>query len=143
MDFFAKNFSQLTTTELYEIIKSRDEVFLLEQKIICMDLDDLDYQSLHCFLYDGKRVTAYLRAFSVGADEVIVGRVLTLTHQKGLGRILMEQSLEAIKQYFLCRKIIVHAQKQAMGFYEKMGFSTVSDEYLEQGIVHVTMERSF
>jgi len=137
---FSKQFSELTLTELYEIIKSRAEIFLLEQKIICQDLDDMDYESLHCFFKYGKRVTAYLRAFSMDDETVKVGRVFTLEHKKGLGRNLMNESISEIKRVFNCKKIVVHAQKQAEGFYKKIGFNTVSDEFIEEGIIHVTME---
>ena len=142
MEFFAKEFSQLTTCELYEILKSRTEIFLLEQKIICQDLDDVDYESLHCFLSDGKRVKAYLRAFMSDEEKkiVTVGRVLSLEHKKGAGSTLMKKSIDEIKKHFDFEKISVHAQKQAKGFYEKMGFRTVSDEFLEEGIVHIMME---
>ena len=122
MNFVSKTFSELSTNELYEIIKSRMEIFLLEQRIVCMDLDDVDYDSLHCFYTDGKRVMAYLRAFV--SDEknrvVTIGRVLTLEHKKGLGTELMKNSIYAIRKHFLCKKISVHAQKQAEGFYEKV-----------------------
>ena len=141
MNFNAKTFSELSLTELYEIIKSRTEIFLLEQDIKCQDLDDIDYDSIHCFFFDGKRVTAYLRAFSSGEDTVTVGRVLTLEHRKGLGTELMKRSIEEIKTRFECRKISIHAQKQAVEFYKKIGFYIVSDEFLEEGVVHVTMER--
>ncbi len=142
MNFISKKFKELTTKELYEILKSRAEVFLLEQRIICQDMDDKDYESLHCFFVSGERVIAYLRAFCSDEenDIVTVGRVLTLEHKKGIGSELMKKSTDAIKKHFNCKKITVHAQKQAVGFYEKMGFCTVSDEFLEEGIPHFTME---
>lgn len=142
MNFVSKTFQELSATEIYEILKSRMEIFLLEQKIVCMDLDNVDYDSLHCFFTDGKRVTGYLRAFVSDEENrvVTIGRVLTLEHKKGLGTELMQKSINAIKNHFSCDKISVHAQKQAEGFYEKMGFSTVSDKFLEEGVAHVTME---
>jgi len=136
-----KTFFELTLDELYEILKSRAEVFLLEQNIVCQDLDDIDRDSIHCFFTNENRVVAYLRAFPIGENSVTVGRVLTLEHRKGLGSQLMQKSLEEIKKRFGSKKILVHAQKQAMKFYEKMGFAVVSDEYLEEGIVHLTMEK--
>ncbi len=140
MNFISKKFNELTTVELYEILKSRTEIFLLEQKIICQDMDDKDYESLHCFFYDGKRIISYLRAFCSEKSIVTIGRVLTLEHKKGLGSELMKKSIEEIKKQFACQKIAVHAQTQAVGFYEKMGFCTISDEFLEEGIPHITME---
>lgn len=140
MDLLAKTFEKLSVWELYEILKSRADVFLLEQNIICQDMDDTDKISLHCFFYDGQRVIAYLRAFKSGDGVVKIGRVLTLEHKKGLGTKLMQQSIDKIKNHFEVDTICVHAQKQAEKFYEKMGFATVSGEYLEEGIIHVTME---
>ncbi len=140
MEFKAKMFADLTNRELYEILKSRTEVFLLEQNIVCQDMDDVDYDCLHCFLDDGVRAVACLRAFVSGEGEVTIGRVVSIEHKKGLGRELMEKSIEAIKKTFPCEKIVVHAQTQAEGYYEKMGFKTVSGEFMEEGIVHVMME---
>ena len=140
MDFIVKSFSELSLVELYEIIKSRSEIFLLEQNIVCQDLDDVDYDSVHCFFFDGKRVTAYLRAFALDKDTVTIGRVLTLEHRKGLGSELMKISMEEIQKRFQCKKISLHAQKQAVEFYRKLGFHITSDEFLEEGVIHVTME---
>lgn len=140
MEFIAKIFSELTPAELYEILKSRTEVFLLEQNIVCQDMDDVDYDCLHCFLFDGKRAVACLRAFLSGEDEVTIGRVVSIEHKKGLGRELMQKSIAEVKKHFNCKKIVVHAQTQAEGYYAKMGFTTVSGEFLEENIPHVMME---
>ena len=142
MTFYAKKFSQLTTEELYEILKSRAEIFLLEQGIVCQDMDDIDYECMHYFFTSGKRVIAYLRAFVSNKENniVTIGRVITLEHKKGLGTELMKKSIADIIERFTPSKIAVHAQKQATGFYEKMGFVPVTGEYLEEGIVHITME---
>ena len=126
--------------ELYEIIKSRTSVFLLEQNIVCQDLDDIDYLALHCFFKEDNKVTAYLRAYKSDETTVKIGRVLTLEHKKGLGRKLMEKAFGEIEKHFEYSKICVHAQKQAEGFYAKMGFETVSNEFFEEGVPHVVME---
>ncbi len=142
MEFTVKHFQELSAEEVYEIIKSRADVFLLEQNIVCQDLDDMDYKSLHCFFKEGRRVVAYLRAYEgEESGAVLVGRVLTLEHGKGTGRELMERSIAEIKKHYNCIKLSIHAQKSAIGFYEKLGFSTVSGEFLEEGVVHVTMEK--
>lgn len=142
MEYKFKWFNELTTQELYEILKSRAEIFLLEQKIICQDLDDIDYKSMHFFLENNNRVIAYLRAFYKTEDKKIVkiGRVLTLNHGKGLGRNLLEKSIAEIKNIPECEKICINAQKHAAGFYEKFGFKVISNEFLEEGVVHVSME---
>jgi predicted GNAT family N-acyltransferase len=54
----------------------------------------------------------------------------------------MQKSTLAIKEKFSCNKIVLHAQKHAQGFYEKLGYETTSPDFLEEGIVHVAMERN-
>jgi ElaA protein len=141
MTFVSKKFNELTLEELYEILKARCEVFAVEQQIICQDMDGVDYNSLHCFLKDNGKIVAYLRAFYMDEEPqtVKIGRVLTLTHGKGDGRRLMEESLKAIKEKMPCEGFCVHAQKYAAGYYGKFGFETVSDDFLEEGIIHVEM----
>ena len=114
----------------------------MEQNINYQDMDDIDYYSLHCFFFDNDRVIAYLRVFEdENNSEVIrIGRVLTLKHGKGIGKDLFHQSLNVIKSKRKYKKIVMHAQKHAVGFYEKFGFKIKSDEFLEEGIIHLVME---
>ena len=106
------------------------------------DMDNVDYKSLHCFFIEENRVIAYLRAFyqEDNSDIVRIGRVLTLKRGIGIGRELMEKSIIAIKEKMNCKKIIMDAQKYAVGFYEKFGFKSISSDFLEEGVLHVVME---
>ena len=140
MNFYAKRFDELTPRELYEILRSRAEIFVVEQKISYVDMDGIDYNSLHCYIEDGGRVKAYLRAFYDEADSVRIGRVLTLTHGEGLGRELMLRSIDAIKEKLSAPLIYLSSQEHAVGFYEKLGFSVVSDVFYEEHIPHFKME---
>ena len=142
MNLIAKKFEELDIAELYEILKARAEIFIMEQNIHYQDLDNIDYKSLHCFFMEENKVIAYLRAFyqEDNNDIVRIGRVLTLKHGNGIGRELMEKSITAIKEKMKCKKIIMDAQKHAVGFYEKFGFQVVSDDFLEEGVVHAVME---
>ena len=142
MKLIIKEFNELTTKELYEILKSRSEIFIIEQNINYQDLDDIDYRSLHCFYQENNRVIAYLRAFykEDNKDVVKIGRVLTLKHNQGLGRKLLTESLPKIKNIMKPKKITMDAQKYAIGFYQKFGFEVVSDEFIEEEILHVIME---
>ena len=137
--FKAKKFDDLTAREIYEIARARQEIFLMEQNIICRDLDGVDYDALHCFIEEGGRVVAYLRAYRSGG-EVKIGRVLTISHGIGHGRLLMEKSMAVIRDFFGCEKILLHSQCQAEEFYLKLGFCRCSDVFLEEGIEHVEME---
>ncbi|MBE6943846.1 MAG: GNAT family N-acetyltransferase [Ruminococcaceae bacterium] len=142
MKLQVKFFEELTTRELYEIVRSRTEIFLLEQHIICQDFDRMDYEALHCFLEKDGKVLAYLRAFQAGEGIAKVGRVLSITHGMGYGTKLMTEALPYIREKLGVSKVVVHAQKTAQGYYDKLGFVVTSDDYLEEGIPHVTMELS-
>ena len=76
MTFYGKYFEELTNVQVYEILKSRSEIFMLEQSIRCLDMDNVDYKSCHYFTQDGNRIIAYLRAFypAEDKDEVKVGQ---------------------------------------------------------------------
>lgn len=141
MTFKAKLFGELTAAEIYEILKARSRVFRLEQNIRYLDEDDIDYDSLHCFFEENGQVAAYLRAFPDNG-KIRFGRVLTITRGQGHGRLLMALSVEAARERFGSRDIIMDAQKHAEEFYKKLGFVTTSGEFLEEGIVHVVMELS-
>lgn len=138
MIFLAKHFDELTARELYEIVRARQEIFLMEQNIVCRDYDGVDLDALHCFITEGEQVVAYMRAF-LADGEIHLGRFLTIRHGEGLGRRLMELSLPAVKKAFGDLPISFHAQRHAEGFYEKLGFVTTSDVFLEEGIEHVIM----
>lgn len=140
MEFRYKTFGELSATELYEIVRARQEIFLMEQNIVCRDFDGVDYDSLHCFLWDGGRVVAYLRAFRGGDGRVHIGRVLSIRHGEGLGGELMLLSMSKIKEHFGCERITLHSQCHAEGFYLKLGFRPVGEVFLEEGIEHVEME---
>lgn len=142
MDVIAKTFDELTTLELYEILKARAAVFVKEQGISYVDEDNTDFISLHCFYMEDGLVKGYLRAYpeEKSTDAVCIGRVLTMERGKGLGTELMKKSIEIICERMQCSKICMDAQKHAVPFYERLGFKVTSDEYLEEGIVHVDME---
>lgn len=142
MELKVKKFEKLSPFEVYEILKSRSEVFMLEQNIICQDMDDVDFKSYHFFFKKDNRVIAYLRAFYSDEipDQVVIGRVLTLVRGKGLGRQLMEKFIEFIREKMPCKSISLHSQRVAEGFYDKFGFKIVSEEFLEEGVPHIMME---
>ena len=155
-----KTFDELTGREVYEILRARAEVFIKEQGIHCVDPDTVDYESLHIFamrkaaaaiddidaagvqedvVAEGESVFAYLRAYRVDEDTVKVGRILAVPHGAGIGTELMKYAISVIPEKTGCKKIVMDAQKHAVAFYERLGFKVTSDEYLEEGVVHVDM----
>ena len=120
MNWTIKTFDELTGREIYEILRSRAEVFVKEQKINCVDPDGVDYKSWHVFAMEGDRVYAYLRAFKDGEDTIKIGRVLTLVHGKGTGTQLMKYAISELKTKTGCKKIIMDAQSHAISFYQRL-----------------------
>ena len=142
MNFIAKNFNELSLKELYEILRARSEIFIVEQNMHCQDMDGIDFRARHFFIEENGKVLAYLRAFYADDDKntVKIGRVLSITHGIGLGADIMRKAMADIKKNMKCQKICLNSQKSAIEFYEKLGFKTVSDEFLEEGVIHVKME---
>lgn len=142
MKLYVKTFEELTAKELYELLKSRAEIFVVEQNCVYQDLDDLDYRSLHIYFEQDGRVQAYLRVFENLKEKGTyqMGRVLTLQHGNGLGGQLLQEALDVIRERFQPKRIYLEAQCYATGFYEREGFTICSEEFLEDGIPHVGME---
>ena len=135
----AKFFDELTTRELYEILKARAAIFVLEQRCLYQDIDDIDYKSLHVFYEDGETVSAYLRAYPKEEGVIQMGRVLTVRHGTGLGGKLLKEGIRQIRETFHPRQIYIVAQCQAIGFYEREGFRVCGEEFREDGIPHIPM----
>ncbi len=144
MELVVKHFDELSTNELYEILKTRSEIFVVEQDCVYQDLDDKDQDAIHVFCWnDQGRVAGCLRVFMKDKENKVaqIGRVVTLEHGKGLGGRLLKEGVEVAERSFAANSIYLEAQKYAIGYYEREGFKVISDEFLEDGIPHVQMER--
>ena len=141
MSVVVKQFNQLTVEELYEIIKLRVEVFVVEQNCPYQDLDEIDKEAYHVYLKEGEEIVGCLRVIEKGKrlDEVSIGRVISLKRRQGLGTALMRAGIEVAKEKFGAKVIKIGAQLYAKPFYEGCGFRQVSGEYLEDGIPHIYM----
>lgn len=139
MKVLSKFFNGLSTRELYEILRTRSEIFVVEQNCVYQDLDGKDYESLHVFCMENGRVTACLRSFMRDQETAQMGRVVTLEHGKGLGEKLLKAGIEEIRSKQHPRRIYIEAQCYATGFYAREGFRVCSEEFLEDGIPHVGM----
>lgn len=140
MKIVSKYFDELNTRELYEVLKARCDVFVVEQNCAYPELDDMDYESLHVYGEENGKLKAYLRAYIKEDGVVRMGRVLTLERGKGYGTQILKKGIEEIRAHFSPQKIYIEAQTYAIGFYEREGFIVCSEEFLEDGIAHVQME---
>ncbi|MEW2920619.1 GNAT family N-acetyltransferase [Muricauda sp. ANG21] len=143
MEAVVKTFEELSTQELYQILRLRSEIFVVEQDCVYQDIDNKDQKALHVLgLKDGELV-AYTRMFKPGDyfENASIGRVVVAQKQRkyGYGKQIMQVSLAAIAQRFPKTTIEISAQKYLLKFYTELGFTTQGEEYLEDGIPHVRM----
>ena len=136
----AQLFSDLTTSDLYEILKARFNVFVCEQHIHYLDEDNIDFVATHFSLRKKGLVIAYARVFPDAQKGVFrIGRMLTLERGKGYGKYLMHMMIEDARAKG-AQTLCLHAQTHAVSFYEHLGFHTVGGIFTEAEIPHVKME---
>lgn len=137
-----KKFEELSNKELYNILKLRSEVFVVEQKCNYVDMDGIDEYALHIFYTENDEITAYLRLFPLDKKEntAKIGRVISAKRRSGLGTLLLKEGINAAKYALKADKLIVEAQSYVKDFYAKQGFVQTSGEFLDVGIPHVKME---
>lgn len=140
-----KSFEEITTSELYEIIKARVDVFVVEQDCPYPDLDDYDQKALHLWAEQDQKVLAYCRIFNKGIKypETSIGRVLTTEKGRGksLGKQLIQYAVETIENRFRTSEIRISAQDYLLRFYSGFGFEDTGKKYLEDNIPHTEMFR--
>ena len=141
MELVVKRFEELSVGELYDILKIRVEVFVVEQQCIYQELDEKDKQSYHVFYKENGKIQAYLRVIDKGVsfDEVSIGRVISVKRRCGIGSKLLTQGIKVAKERMNATSIRIEAQTYARKLYEKQGFIQVSEEFLEDGIPHIEM----
>lgn len=136
-----KRFDDLTNHELYELLRVRSEIFVVEQNCVCQDMDNDDQKAIHVWLTVDGKVMAIARVFPAGIHlkEASIGRVVTVEHGKGYGKQIMLFAIETVIKEFNATRIEIEAQEYAKGFYEKVGFKQSSDTFLLDGIEHIKM----
>lgn len=136
-----KTFQDLTVDELYELLRIRAEVFVVEQDCVYQDLDGDDQVSIHLWLTAEDSVVALCRVCPSGShmDEVSIGRVITTERGKGYGIRIMQEGIDVAREHFGARRIDIEAQEYARGFYEQTGFRQSSEPFILDGIPHIRM----
>ena len=137
-----KRFDELTTQELYELLRIRTDVFVVEQDCVYQDMDYDDQPAIHLWLTDEEdRIVALCRVCPAGThmEEVSIGRVITTERGKGYGKQMMLAGIEAAKEHFGAKRIDIEAQEYAKGFYEQVGFRQSSEQFILDGIPHIRM----
>lgn len=146
MTYKQKSFHDLSPTELYEILKLRSEVFVVEQNCIFQDMDDKDQKAQHLMGFYENELVAYTRLYDRNQyyQEASIGRVVVSPRHRNLnfGHDLIKKSIETIDRLFGVTNIRIGAQCYLQKFYESHGFIIDGATYMEDGIPHVEMIRN-
>jgi len=142
----AKNFNQLSLDELYDALKLRIDIFVVEQTCFYPDLDNLDRhpETVHLFCYQQNKMAAYLRILPKGQtyqDHPSIGRVIIAPQARGtgMGHKLMTEALSVCQSTFPNQQIKISAQEHLEKYYNQHGFIRCSEMYLEDDIPHIAM----
>lgn len=140
-----KYFNELSINELYELLRLRSEVFVVEQDCVYQDIDSKDQKAVHVLGYDNNKLVAYTRLFKPGDyfNESSIGRVVVREEARGSGAgyEIMNASITFINKVLKMLEIRISAQTYLKKFYNNLGFKEVGEEYLEDGIPHINMVR--
>ncbi|EGU44173.1 ElaA protein [Vibrio ichthyoenteri ATCC 700023] len=142
-------FSQLTNHELYQLLKLRVDVFVVEQTCPYPELDNNDTLDgvIHLLGYQQDELVACARLLPKGVTypSISIGRVATKQSARGdgLGHKLLQQAITKCSQIWPDQTIEIGAQQHLTAFYQQHSFVQTSEMYLEDGIPHVDMKRRY
>ena len=140
-------FNELSTNQLFELLKLRVDVFVVEQMCAYPELDEKDRhrETRHLLGYINNQLVAYARLLSPGVSypSVSLGRVATHIdfRGQGIGAMLLDEAIKQCESIWEGQSIEIGAQEYLLSFYRRFKFAPTSPMYLEDGIPHVDMKR--
>jgi ElaA protein len=138
-----KSWKELSIEEMEDVFTLRSEVFVVEQDCVYQDIDGKDRQAKHVLGKEGKELVAYSRIFEPGGyfKEASFGRAVVKKNKrgKGLGDELVKETLKIMRSVWPKTKAKISAQTHLLAFYNKHGFKSSGEKYLEDGIPHIKM----
>lgn len=133
-----KSFDELTKEELYEILRLRVDIFVVEQECPYPEIDGIDYEAIHIYLENKGEIQAYARVYEE-EGEVHIGRVISKERRKGNATLILKEAIKGAKKFYQAKEIHIEAQTYAKKLYEKVGFVEDSEIYFLDGIEHIKM----
>lgn len=138
-----KEFSDLSLNELYEILKLRQDIFVIEQQDPYNDLDNIDQKSIHLFYQENDNIVSYARIIppSNSNSNAVIGRIVVDINyrNKGLGKKIIKESIDFCHNSYPNSQIKISAQQNLAKFYETLGFKQCSEPYYDSKIIHIDM----
>lgn len=145
MQFQTKIFQDLSVSQLYDILRLRSEIFVVEQNCVYLDLDNKDQKAIHILGYFDSKLVTYCRLFKPNDyfENASIGRVVVDSNYRKnkFGHLLMQKAIQEIESQFNSKTITISAQLYLKIFYESHGFIATSAVYLEDDIEHIEMKK--
>ena len=140
-----RKFDELTNEELYQLLRLRSEVFVVEQQCNFLDMDNKDQKCAHLLGWKDGVLLAHSRIVPAGVSYEFpsIGRIVVSGKGRGmgLGVELLNVSIAELEGLFGKSVIRIGAQLYLKKFYQSFGFQKTSDVYLEDEIEHIEMTR--
>lgn len=141
--FAWRQFNELSSNEIYEILHLRQKVFIVEQDCPYIDADFSDQEAWHYLGYEGKKLISYLRVFPPGIkyDDSSIGRIVIdeSSRNHGFGKQITLDAIAFLQKYYPNKDICISAQHRLIDFYRRLGFKEEGEVYLEDDIDHIKM----
>ena len=145
LDWYLKRFEELSIEELYELLRLRSKVFVVEQRCNFMDMDNKDQKCYHLLGLKDNKLLAYARIVPAGLSYEFpsIGRIVVSGDGRGMGFgvELLEVSISTVEELYGKTTIRIGAQLYLEKFYGSFGFQKSSEVYLEDEIEHIGMTR--
>lgn len=137
-----RRFGDFSAAQLYELLRFRQAIFVVEQSSPYPDLDGRDQAAEHLLLHAEGEFAGYLRLIPYrGEARVAIGRVAVqpARRRRGLARLMMQEALARIRCDYPDCAVTLGAQTYLVPFYESFGFNATSPPYDDYGVPHVDM----
>jgi ElaA protein len=132
-------FEDLNADQLYELLRFRQNIFVVEQRSPYPDLDGLDRTAWHLAARAEGDLAGYLRLIP---RPLRIGRVAVAAplRRQGLARRLMNQALSHCREHYLGLPVALTAQTHLVSFYRRFRFEPVGEPFDDFGLSHLDME---
>jgi ElaA protein len=131
---------------IYELLAFRESVFVVEQACPYQELDGRDLQAWHLLGQRSGHILACLRVLPPPASSkrYRIGRVAVeeAARGKGFAKDMLVMAELRIAEHAADAEIVLDAQTYLLPFYQALGYSVSGDEFLEDDIPHVPMQKS-
>lgn len=137
-----RGFADFPAALLYELLRFRQAIFVVEQRCAYPDLDGLDQQAQHLLLWAGDALAGCLRLIRFPEEaRVAIGRVAVSEPRRGhgLARMLMAEALARCRREYRNCAVTLSGQTYLVPFYESLGFAVTSAPFDDYGLSHVHM----